>query len=375
MKKYFLLAAMVGVALTGCVSNEPDLSGGGEKEITFSTPVVGASTRAQVYGELGNGDLAYPAEELFNVYAVWHQNDFSGWNNGSLYMDDVQTKFDDTFNGWRAQTRYYWPHNGGKLTFAAYSPSGLTGVTYGTTGFTFVGYNTGVNTGYVDVLYSDRSYNKTASSANSNTPYAGVDIDFKHALSSIQFTAKKADSYGDSDANTTNITITKISVYGVYNQADFNENIDETAPATYSATPAWTSHTNYGTLTGEDSPHIYYNGSLLLDANKKVMNGIDNQVDLILMPQTLPASAAVKIEYTIDSPGENTPAIPQTHIVMLNDTSNNNTAITTEWKPGKRYTYNITIGLTEIYFSPEIAEWDDNIDDTEGADEVTIPQV
>jgi hypothetical protein len=81
------------------------------------------------------------------------------------------------------------------------------------------------------------------------------------------------------------------------------------------------------------------------------MNGVANQTDLICLPQTLPAGATVVVTYSINPPGALTPEVDvtlETKIAALS---------ATEWEPGKRYTYNLTIGLDEIYFAPEVTNW------------------
>ena len=155
MKKLFFLAALAGVALVSCTKNEVTPSDN-QNEITFAAPVVGTQLKA-VPGELT--DAAYPVAEKFNVYAVWHAGDFAGWEDGSLYMDDVMTQYDDTFNGWRPIDRHYWPKNG-KMTFAAYSPSDVnaTDHSYGAAGLSLTDFQVeSASADHVDVLYSVRS--------------------------------------------------------------------------------------------------------------------------------------------------------------------------------------------------------------------------
>lgn len=346
MKKLFFIAVIAGAALVSCTKNEvaPVAE---QQEITFAAPVVGPQTKA-IPGELTGA--AYPVGENFNVYGVWHSGDFAGWASSSLYMDDVKTTYDDTFNGWRPNDRHYWPKNG-QMTFAAYSPSDVNAAShsYAANGLTLVGFQVEADAkNHIDVLYSKRSYNKEkASTDNVNTPYDEVDIDFMHALSSIQFTAKTAMNYG-----TTEIKLKKIAVYGVYSKGDFVENVDETTPGTYKATPTWLSHDAYNQIVDKTAAYVYYNnatGQTLSDA-KWVMNGQANQTDLICLPQTLPTNATVVITYSINPPAASTPEVDVTLETKIN-------ALSTTWEPGKRYTYNLTIGLDEIYFAPEVTDW------------------
>ena len=363
MKKLLILAAMAGVALVSCVKNEPAPSVTDQHEITFAPPVTSVNTKANTYGQLT--DLTdYPTTENFSVYAVWHSEAFSGWASSgtTLYMNKVETAYNSSLNGWDpAQVtggkEYYWPKNG-YLTFAAFSPSNVnaTNVQYDATGLKLTGFQVAANSSQqIDVLFSQRSYDKQKSSTtNSNTKYDDVDIDFEHALSSIQFKAKIAEAYDG-----TKITLKKISVYGVYSKGDFNETIDETTPSTYKSTPTWNNH-DAGSVIAEANAYEYYNSSTgkVLETSEWTMNGETDQTDLILLPQTLPETATIVVEYTIQSPTA-TSAIDIVLEKKIKD-------ITPEWKADYRYTYHISVALDEIYFAPEVMAWTESDNHTVG---------
>ena len=199
MKKSLFFAAMACIAFAGCTEDEVTTGNSNqEREICFTSPYVGKTTRT-VYQEMDN---PYATTENFNVFGVWHTGTFAGWSTASLYMDNAETAYYDTYNGWRANGRYYWPKNG-YLTFAAYSPtaaaSASTGITYDNEGLHIVGFQVANdNKNHIDLMYSKRSYNKKKTDTdtnNTNEPYDQVDIDFQHALSSIHFTAKLGAAY------------------------------------------------------------------------------------------------------------------------------------------------------------------------------------
>lgn len=348
MKKSLFFAAMACIAFAGCTEDEVTTGNSNqEREICFTSPYVGKTTRA-VYQEMDN---PYAKTENFNVFGVWHTGTFAGWSTtgASLYMDDAETAYDDTYNGWRAIDRYYWPKNG-YLTFAAYSPTAAKsastgGITYDKDGLHIVGFQVAdINANHIDLMYSKRSYNKKKTDTdNTNTPYDQVDIDFQHALSSIHFTAKLGAAYTG-----TTITLKKISIYGVYTKGNFDEKVDETNPGTYKSDPAWSNQT---TPLAESTKYVYFNGSKELTDAKYVIKDESGQVDIIALPQTLPANAKIEVEYTIDSPGSTTPAITQVNTVEIKDLA------TKVWLPGKRYIYNMTFDFDEIYFAPEIIDW------------------
>lgn len=343
MKKAFFIAAIAIAAFASCTKNE--VLTAEQSEIKFAA-TVGTATKA-VAGELT--DNAYPTNEFFNVYGVWHQENFTSWDASSLYMDDVETEYDSSVNGWVAINKHYWPKNG-KMTFAAYSPSDVNaeGHDYTATGLKLIGFQVEADAkNHVDVLYSERSYNKVkGSDDNTNVDYNEVDIDFKHALSSIQFTARKRYPFDG-----TEIKLQKVCVYGVFTKGDFDEKVNEAA-AGYESDPTWSNHSS---SVNKDLAYVYYNNPAgkTLNDKKWVMNGQTNQTDLICLPQPLTESANAIITYSINPPGDDTPAVNVTVEARLDN------IVGKEWEPGRRYTYNIVIDLDEIYFAPEVEAWDD----------------
>lgn len=343
MKKLFFIAAIAGVALVSCTKNEvaPIAQ---QDEITFATPVVGPQTKVQ-YGEIG---VNYNEAEHFGVYAVHTQAALSTWEGGSLYMGTSTVGLEclkaATESYWAPATPYYWPKEG-VLSFAAYSPFGVSGnVTYGATGLSVVGHTVSANTAeHVDFMYAPRVYNRNSSTEegddnNSKYKYDGVNILFEHAMSSIVFKVARKTGI---DSNT-EITLNKITLTQPYLKADFNETI--TDGATYVAVPKWS---NWGSA---DDVVAYgpATGTTLTETLVEYVNNTDD--DIILIPQTLTDEVKVVLEYTIKNPGNH--EVDQVSEIQLN-------THTASWGMGTRYTYNITIGLEEIIFDPAVTDWND----------------
>ena len=116
MKAKIFLAALAGVALAGCVTdNEYEVTPeSGKAKIVFESPVMynqGAGTRAEYYGEIGSHQYAqggvtytYPRAENFQIYAVQHTGDFAGWaaatpagfnDTGITYDSSLDSGFSD----------------------------------------------------------------------------------------------------------------------------------------------------------------------------------------------------------------------------------------------------------------------------------------
>lgn len=367
MKKLFLLSAAALMVLASCTKDE--VAQTPDQKITFSSPVVNASTKAPVPGEM-NETTKYFTNETFSVYALHHVGDYTLWTEGNLYMDNVDCAYSGTV-GTYDQTQswlpelgdgrlaYYWPKDANsKLTFAAYSPTEVKSycesINYSSTGLNINNLTLPENDAeQFDLMYSERTYNK-----NSNTTgrhYTGVDINFKHALSQIAFTVA---SNADYSKNMT-IKIQSITIKNIVKSASFAETI--TDGTSYTAAPVW----NFPTTTTK------YDHSVTMDETTvtSAKSGYLNKNSIILLPQTVTGMQAV-ISYTIQhKSSENAPIIPQTATINITTTGDTDVATTTAdesttWMMGKKYIYNIIIGFDKIKFSPEVVKWDvvDNTD-------------
>lgn len=346
MKKSFLLAAFAGILLAGCTSDEQTevATSRTDNPIVFNSPIVNAQTRAVAGEQPVNGK--YSTSESFHVYGVWSKSNLVSWGAATPYMD-TDVKYDITQNYWASVVTYYWPKVG-KLSFAAYSPAECSGTkSYGANGLTITDFTVDATTAnQYDLMYSERSLNRTSSSQLGSgvtaTYKSGVDIQFKHALSSIKFQAKTSADY----SNTT-IRIKKIEIGGTYYKGTFNETV--TDGVSYTSSPSWnvdndiitTNYVAYEDVTGKE----------ITNSNQPVPVQSN---DVILLPQDLPNEAQFTITYTIQS--QNNREIPQTATQTIK-------VLTPTWEMGKRYTYTIVFTLHQIFFTPEVSDWADQIED------------
>lgn len=376
MKKSFLLAAFAGILLAGCTSDEQTevATSRTDNPIVFNSPIVNAQTRA-VAGEQPKADGKYSTSEKFRVYAVQHIGEFQGWTAGEtqLYLNNLEVSYNASINdngtkkGWEPSFPVYWPKTeNARLTFAAYSPSDANefNPVYNNTGLSFTGFTPKSNVAeQYDLMYSSRSYNRTASTNNLSSTtdhtgqsYDGVDILFHHALSSINFKAKTAANY-----SSTEIKIQQITINNAYTKADFSENISVETETGFASSPEWS---NFQT------PRNY----VVYDSETSALSTTATDLlgkPALLIPQKMDGSDAssnaeikVTVNYTIKVGGGE--AVAQTGVVSFVNGNNNgyftdgNGNNIVAWEKGKRYTYTISIGLNNIiYFSPEVDNWDD----------------
>lgn len=379
MKKSFLLAAFAGILLAGCTSDEQAevATSRTNNPIVFNSPIVNVQTRAvageQPVWDATNSKYIYSTSEKFRVYAVQHIGDFRGWNadGTQLYLNNLEVSYNASINdngtkkGWEPSFPVYWPKTeNAKLTFAAYSPSDANefNPVYNNTGLSFTGFTPKSTVAdQYDLMYSSRSYNRTESTndltsgtGHTTSSYDGVDILFHHALSSINFKAKTAADYPN-----TEIKIKKITINNAYTTADFKENITNEEVASFASAPYWSN------FQAPRDYVVFYGETSKLTTSATDLLG----KPALLIPQKMDGSDAssnaeikVTVNYTIKVGGGE--AVAQTGVVSFKngnsgdyftDGSNKIEA----WEMGKRYTYTISIGLNNIiYFSPEVDNWE-----------------
>ena len=87
MKKIFLFATLLGVALTSCVKDELSQEAKQQSKIVFDTPVVSPSTK------VAEIPVGYDNNLSFGVWAKYYQNGNyvdNGFASAPLYMNNVK---------------------------------------------------------------------------------------------------------------------------------------------------------------------------------------------------------------------------------------------------------------------------------------------
>lgn len=355
MKKLFYFAA-AAVALAACAKNEViPVNSGENQEITFNVaPKTKADPDGHGHKEFGKG----------NIFASWAYYLAPGtdWDDKSddpknekypkEYISGATISYDKTDNVWKADNSYYWPKDGGKLTFFAYSLNkkdlDLISDNKSTSEFTCTCDN-GV-TGHIDLklnpntdfLVADIAKNQTS---NVQTHFTnGVPTLFKHRLSSVVFAIKTGAKYADKKFQLTKITLRNLSHYGTYGQLP-----------TEFFKPGTTKYDPEYTLTPQDI------------TSYTEFNNVTHVKDNIFIPQTFADDAFIEVVYTITTTvGSGSVTENVTKTIKLNelfptsyDTSEPPIAIGGGWEMGKRYTINLTFTLGEIHWDPAVLEWAD----------------
>lgn len=287
-----------------------------DNSIRFS-PVASKSTRAIISG------VSYPIDESFTV---------SAYANGTYaYFEEQTASYSAVKHFWATDEVQYWPLSG-SLTFQAYSPSSASGIEVSSSGISADGY-TIINTAQMntDLCYASATVPDCANHPDS------VSLTFSHALSQIVIRAKAADYYNDANREVS-ISVNSLALTGIYSTGDF-------------ADGAWTNQDNEFSYTISSS-----STALSYDAQHEPETV--NLCSCLLIPQELGPNAKLRVGFSIiqtvnsvDHSLENPPA----QIAIGSNI--------TEWEPGKKYIYTLSIGMDHsIVFTASAVGWQDEND-------------
>lgn len=367
MKKYFILAAAALVTLASCVKNDIDQTSQKGREINFNA-VAGLATKAAI------DDVYFPNDAgSFGVYAAYLA-DGNNWDtnyaSSSLYMGTSadagqEVHYVSGNKIWEPTSKYYWPLQG-TLTFFAYYPyAGLTTPAYtqGTQSFSIGSFTVDTTpANQIDVLVSDFAKNKTGNESTYNdgtttSTLTGVSIVFKHMLSKIVFTAAADANVYDSGLS---FKINGITLGARKTSASMS--------VTPGAAPVWADPTALQAFTVNNTafPNALTTNDAANWLNKAQSAQIGSAMlmipnsDFLGVDNTDNNKAAadnddeyVTVSYTLYRMSDGLNMGSKTIKFWLND----NQGTVDNWEAGKKYTYQLTIGLEEIRFAPQVTDW------------------
>lgn len=331
------------------------------KDISFypvSLPAVKSVTGPVTPG------TGYPDDEIFGVFSYyspktgsWSASDL---NSSILYIDKGEFKKQDAYwGGWKegAAHPYYWPL-GGSLIFAGYSPyyqaDGVSPVnvvfdapakTLSFPEYVVEDYvprtPETVTAGNLNGSQSDLMYFLPRFDLNNDfigvrNPNDAYDAMFYHSLSLVCFRVK-AKSSGDVDK----IDLHSLVLKNVVHKGSFSV-VAETSAA---GLPEWT-------LDRDDL--IYTKDIVVFDAGKKgetdnglVLSDVYSSIAEILIIPGL--THDIEIEYRLHVTEDR--MITEKAVIKPAEIG------IAEWLIGKRYTYDLVLGVDDIEIIPALDEW------------------
>lgn len=371
MKKIMILAAAAALVLSAaCTKTEISSPNDEQHAIGFTNYAPKAVTKA---GDTYVSGSTLVNGKKFGVYAYananatpfagtetpnFMKNQFVNYATGGNTNADVNTY---------SPTRY-WPagNTPDKLTFYAYYPADVTGITPNVTSglgsYAFAAANAASN--MVDFMVSDvvpnLVYATSGALEDGNAVNGVVPLTFHHMLTRVQFYFKT--DKPDSDANT-EVKITSATLAGVDTKGTLTPTYNTSTKAT---SMAWSS-------LGKETPDaIVYTvvSNLVLTQTAKTPSGTDyaatypSTSDIYLMvPQNMAAAAQqLTINYTVTTwsgshTDENKVSETTNSVVVdlydVKDSSSNRI----NWAMNRVVTYTFTVGLHPVKFTAEAADW------------------
>ena len=239
---------------------------------------------------------------------------FKKTGSNDAWIDNVDVTYDGSSCSWFGNT--VWPGDGSGLVFVAYAPNSLS------TGTPSLSYNSSVITGFEQ---STTSPIDLITAYNDVSNGAGVQLNFKHALSKIEVKAKNESNLGYT------IDIKGIRIGGV------NQKGNLAWQTSSSGLPTWSEQTNKGKFTYEGTTEV---------SNPTSETLIMFDKEFYMIPQTLTA-------WDPTNDGPNTAG--GSYISVYCCIKNNSVAVfpTTDdyawaaipfegtWKPGHKYIYTL----------------------------------
>lgn len=332
MKKYFFILA-AAAALAACAKNEV-------------TQVLSQENTEIAYNVAPKTKTLTANQENFatdNVFASWafYLPKDQTWaaNSATSQPYIVNSTISHKDGTWKDQNKsYYWPKDGGSLTFLAYSLN-KGNLTLAGTDSHFNCTNThGINGAIelmdnknTDFLVAEIAADKTAN--ENQYVFNGVPTLFKHKLSRVACTVKKAADYADKKFELKEINFLNVATYGSYGQLP----------------------TEGFTASTVKHDQVYTNAVQEITTTAAAVAAEDV---VIYMPQTFAdATAKIQVKYTVTTTVGTTVGTSTVVEDCVKEISINSKF--DEWAMGKKYTFNITFALDEITWDPAVEKWED----------------
>lgn len=251
----------------------------------------------------------YPSGQPFVVNA-WTLDKEDSWNteavNAEVYLDEVNARFDEA-DGWKTSDGALWPSGQKTLTVMAYAP---------TEAFDGCSVTDGVTCTY-DMLHTqeDLLYTHPQTDLDKVECNGVITLPFVHALAQVNFKVKNRVRKDEE------IIIKSIQIDGIKHQGHF-KSLPE---------PIW--------VTGEEKvPLLFFEGE---QVTRNVPMEIGQTWNVI--PQSFSTHVTVEYEYRTAS---------DTGLRLTLKTCELETNI----KPGRQYTYTLSVGIDDVIFLQEIIE-------------------
>ncbi len=348
--RLFLMVVPAAAALlAGCSKNEVATVESVPQEITFQTVETRASSN------FNENNKFYSYAYFLEKGQTWAANNTSG----KAYIANSLIEYNNTDKAWKnTTTKYYWPKEG-SLTFFAWSDNtsdpkietggGTLSCAVGT-GIAVADYDITKNPNkdlLVADMKADQTQNTVSYTGGSGSEWAkGVPTIFKHVLSNLVFTVKTDDDATDTKYPNVTFTLKTIKLKNVNTVGDYTQG----SPS--ASTTPWSNQNNTAELS------TYSGTEVTVTKDVQTLTPATGDYRIVL-PQTFA---------TVTTISADTPVIEVVYTITTNYTGTAVTETVTavgslykiydaSWVNGKEYTLNITLGLKEILWDPDVTDW------------------
>lgn len=277
----------------------------------------------------------FPTDQTFMSTAykltsgrTWDANSDQATKHFNTLQEEV--KYQGTY--WKTDYDYYWPTDGGSLTFFSYTPKSV-GATISEDGVSVNNWDVVAKKGQV-ILVADIAKDKTKN--ESYAGFSGVPTLFRHKLSKVSFrVAKSAYAEEGIDVSIKSIKIVDIFTKGNYTRGGYEND-------------AWSGWS--GQKTTSDPYVVYDSGAtpVVVD-NTPVQKG----EDMIMIPQMLSQDGSRHPRVIVEYKTSTEPDITTAECFFVENFRSG------QWARGNHYTYTIYIGVGQypIEFDGSVSDW------------------
>ncbi len=367
MKKLLVLAALVGVASTGCVKSDDGAAPEPQQKITFEPAAYKAGGRATT--------VAFPVNNTFGAFA-YYRTTAVGSEAHSVFMDNVEVSYVAAATPyWGPAETYYWPASeGAHLDFISYQPynqdktnAAVPQILDSDNQQTMTYQSFKVDAANpIDLMYSDKAMQQTRNT--SHYGFTGVPTLFHHALAKLNFMVKATvlDNSATSPTAVTRweVTVKKITLNNIYDTGSVT--LKTTNNHTQATTVQWTNtqSPNVWSPTSSTTSKEWAIDQVLTTSAVVYGSGTTTVAsNYYVLPQTFNTDhQSITIDYSVKTtaPGAQSATVDYTKTVhFINYPS------VPAWEMGKNITYTIQIDPEGdvIHFAPAVVDWV-NVDGT-----------
>lgn len=277
----------------------------------------------------------FPTDQTFMSTAyrltsgmTWDANSVQAEQHFNTLQEEV--KYQGTY--WKTDHDYYWPTDGGSLTFFSYTPKSVS-ATITKDGVSVNSWDVVAKKGQV-ILVADIAKDKTKN--ESYAGFSGVPTLFRHKLSKVSFRVAKS-AYAEEGID---VSIKSIKIVDIYTKGNYTRGGYEN--------DAWSGWN--GQKTTSDPYVVYDSGAtpVVVD-NTPVQKG----EDMIMIPQMLSQNGSRHPRVIVEYKTSTEPDITTAECFFVENFRSG------QWAKGNHYTYTIYIGVGQypIEFDGSVSDW------------------